>query len=99
MPSSWYSTKGRIGIYRGISLIAHAGKMLLKIVARRLSEYYERVGILPGEQEWFPTEPFYHRCNIGDSSATGVGAEETNSAVCALYQIYQAYDSVDRTLL
>ena len=35
------------GNYRGIPLVAHAGKILLKIIARRLSEYCERVGILP----------------------------------------------------
>ena len=39
---------------RGVSLVAHAGKILLKIVAHRLSEYSERVEILP-------EEPFYHR--------------------------------------
>ena len=41
------------GNYRGISLVAHAGKILLKIIARRLSEYSERVGILPEEQSGF----------------------------------------------
>ena len=36
-----------------------------------------------GRTERFPTEPFYHRYDDGsDSSATGVGAEETNSVVC-----------------
>ena len=30
------------GNYRGLSLVAHAGKMLLKIIARRLSENCER---------------------------------------------------------
>ena len=35
--------------YRGISLVAHAGKMLLKIIAHRLSEYCERAGNLPGK--------------------------------------------------
>ena len=35
------------GHYRGISLVAHAGKIPLKIIARRLSEYCERVGVLP----------------------------------------------------
>ena len=35
------------GNYRGISLVAYAGKVLLKIIARRLSEYCERMGILP----------------------------------------------------
>ena len=32
------------GNYRGISLVAHAGKIQLKIIARRLSEYCERMG-------------------------------------------------------
>ena len=42
------------GNYRGISLVAHAGKILLKIITRRLSEYYcECVGILPEEQSAF----------------------------------------------
>ena len=41
------------GNYRGNSLVAHAGKILLKIIARRLSEYCERVGILPEKQSGF----------------------------------------------
>ena len=41
------------GSYRGISLVAHAGKILLKIIARRLSEYCEHVGILQEEQNGF----------------------------------------------
>ena len=41
------------GNHRGILLVAHAGKILLKIIARRLSEYCERVGILPEEQSGF----------------------------------------------
>ena len=39
--------------YTGISLVAHASMILLKANARRLSEYCERVGILPGEQSGF----------------------------------------------
>ena len=41
------------GNCRGISLVAHVGKILLKIIACRLSEYCERVGILPEEQSGF----------------------------------------------
>ena len=37
------------GNYRDISLVAHAGKILLKVIARRLSKYGECVGILPEE--------------------------------------------------
>ena len=40
-------------IYRGISLVAHAGKILLKVIASRVSEYFEPVGILPEEQSDF----------------------------------------------
>ena len=39
--------RAECGNYRGISLVAHAGKILLKVIARRLSEYCKRVGILP----------------------------------------------------
>ena len=41
------------GNYRSISLVAHAGKILLNIIAHRLSEYRERVGILSKEQNGF----------------------------------------------
>ena len=41
------------GNYRDISLIVHACKILLKIIARRLSDYCERVRILPEEQIGF----------------------------------------------
>ena len=43
----------KCGNYRGISLVAHAGKILLKIIACRLSECCERVGMLPEEQSGF----------------------------------------------
>ena len=36
--------------YRGSTLVAHAGKVLLKIVTSRLSNYCEVRGILPEEQ-------------------------------------------------
>ena len=50
-----HKTKDRTecGNYGGILLLAHAGKILLKIIARRLSEYCERVGILLEEQNGF----------------------------------------------
>ena len=65
------------GNYRGILLLAHAGKILLK------DPRCERVGILPEEQSGF-------RPNRCDSFVTGAGAEETNSAVGMLYRPYQS---------
>ena len=41
--------------YRGISLVANAGKIQLKIIAHRRSQYCQRVGILPEEQRGFRT--------------------------------------------
>ena len=38
------------GNYRGISLVSHAGKVLLKVVAWRLTAYCEAKGLLPEEQ-------------------------------------------------
>ena len=38
------------GNYRGISLVVHAGKVLLKIIAGCFSDYCERERILPEEQ-------------------------------------------------
>ena len=36
--------------YRGLSLVAIAGKVLLKIVTNRLDDFCEEAGILPEEQ-------------------------------------------------
>ena len=38
------------GNYRGISLVAHAAKALLKIVAHRLSNFCEETDVFPEEQ-------------------------------------------------
>ena len=38
------------GNYRGFSLVAHAGKVLLQVIAGRLSDYCERETILLEEQ-------------------------------------------------
>ena len=42
--------KTECGNYRGISLVLHAGKVLLEVVAMRLSAYCEAKGLLPEEQ-------------------------------------------------
>ena len=36
--------------YKGLSLVAHAGKVLFEIVANRLGDLYEEAGILLEEQ-------------------------------------------------
>ena len=110
MPQQWkdamimvlHKKKGRTqcGNYRGISLVAHTGKILLKIIARRLSEYCEHVGILPEEQSGF-------RPNISTTDVMFVirrlQEELARKKVIPLYVCFidlaKAYDSVGRTLL
>ena len=67
----------------GILLVAQAGKILLKIIAHCISEYFQRADILPDEQSG--TEPLYHRYDVRDLSTTGVGVEETNSVAYMVY--------------
>ena len=43
--------------YKGISLVAYAGKILLKIISSHLSEYCKRVGIVPEELSGFRPNP------------------------------------------
>ena len=78
------------GNYRGISLVAHAGKVLLNIIARRLSGYCERVGILRQEQSGFRPN-----CSTTDvmfviRRLQELARKKTNSAVCMLYRSYQS---------
>ena len=87
------------GNYRGISLVAHAGKILLKIIARRLSEYCERVGILPEEQSGFrpnrsTTDMIFVICRVQELARK----KRIPLFVCFI-DLTKAYDSVDRTLL
>ena len=85
------------GNYRGISLVAHAGKILLKIIARHLSEYCDRVGILPEEQSGF-------RPNLSTTDTMLVIRQLQELArkkriplyVCFIH-FTKAYDSVNRS--
>ena len=87
-----HKTKDRTecGTYRGISLVAHAGNILLNTIAHRLNEYCNRVGVLPEEHNDFRLKLSTNRYDVRDSSATGAGAEETNSIVYILYRPYQS---------
>ena len=80
MPQQWkdvtiivpHISKNRTkcGSYRGISEVAHAGNISLKIISRLIIMSCKRVGILPEKPQWFPIESFYHRYDVRDSSVT-----------------------------
>ena len=87
------------GNYRGISLVAHAGKILLKIIDGRLNEYCERGEILPEEHSGFrpngsATDMMFVICRLQELARK----KRIPLDVCFI-DLIKAYDSVDRTLL
>ena len=87
------------GNYRGISLVAHTGKILLKITARRLSEYCERVGTLQEEQSGFrPNRSTTDMMFVIRRLQELAWKKRIPLYVC-LIDLTEVYDSVDRTLL
>ena len=91
--------RAECGNYRGILLVAHAGKILLKIIARRLSVYCERVGILPEEQSGFrPNRSTTHMMFVIRRLQELARKKRILLYVCFI-DLTKAYGSVGRTLL
>ena len=109
MPQQWKSAiimvlhkkkdQTEYGNYRRISLVAHAGKILLKIIARRLSEYCERVGILPEEQSGFRPNRSTTDMMFVIRRLQELARKKQISLYVCFIDITKAYDSVDRTPL
>ena len=86
------------GNYRGISLVAHAGKVLLKIVATRLGGFCEAEGLLPeGSAGSARTAQPWMMSTVRRLQELGRKARVPLS-LCFI-DLQKAYDSVDRTLL
>ena len=87
------------GNYRGISLIAYAHKILLKIIARRLSEYCQREGILPEEKNGFrPNRSTTDRLFAIHPLQELARKKRITLYICFI-DLTKAYDSVDRAFL
>ena len=85
--------------YRGISLVAHSGKVLLKMVASRLSNYCESEGILPEEQCGFrPARSTVDMLFVVRRLQELGRARKIPLYMCFI-DLQKAYDSVDRELL
>ena len=107
MPQQWkdviimvlHKKKDRIecGNYRGISLVAHAGQILLKIIARRLSEYCECVGILPEKQKGFQPNQSSTDMMFVIRRLQELARKKLIPPYVCFIGLTKAYDSVDRT--
>ena len=87
------------GNYRGISLVAHAGKVLLKVIAGRLSDYRGRENILPEQQCGFrPQRSTVDMMFVVRRLQALARSKDTSLRLCSI-DLTKAYDSVDRTLL
>ena len=103
VPTMFYKKKDRTECgnyyFRGVSLVAHADKVHLKIVVTRLSAYCEARNMLPEEQCGFHP----HRSTTDTMSAVRRLQELGRKARVPLFlcfiDLQKAYDSVDRTLL
>ena len=87
------------GNYRGISLVSYAGKILLKVVARRLSAYCEAKRLLPEEQWGFRPDRSTTDIMFVGRRLQEVGRKAGVSLHMCFVDLQKAYDTVDRTLL
>ena len=87
------------GNYRGILLVAHAGKILLKIITRRLGEYCERVGILSEEQSGFRPNRSTTDMMFITRRLQELARKKQIPLHVSFIDLTKAHDSVDRTLL
>ena len=85
--------------YRGLSLVAHAGKVLLKIVANRLGDFCEEAGILPEEQCGFRPHRSTNDMMFVLRRLQELGRTSNTSLEICFIDLAKAYDSVARVLL
>ena len=91
--------KTQCGNYRGISLVSHAGKALLKVAARRLGAYCEAKGLLPEKQCEFRLDCSTTNMMFVVRRLQEIGRKAGVSLFMCFIDLQKAYDTVDRTLL
>ena len=79
--------------------MSHAGKVLLKVVARRLSAYCEAKGLLPEEQCGFRPDRSTTDMMFVVRRLQKIGRKTRVSLHMCFIDLQKAYDTVDRTLL
>ena len=79
--------------------MSHAGKVLLKVVARRLSAHCEAKGMLPEEQCGFRPDPLTTDMMFVVRRLQEIGRKAGVSLHMCFLDLQKAYDTVDRTRL
>ena len=79
--------------------MSHAGKALLKVVARRLGAYCEAKGLLPEEQCGFRPDRSTTDMMFVVRKLHEVGHKSGVYLFMCFIDLQKAYDTVDRTLL
>ena len=85
--------------YRGLSLVAHAGKVLLKIVANRLGDFCEEAGILSEEQCGFRPQRSTTDMMFVVRRLQELGRTSNTSLEICFIDLAKAYDLVDLVVL
>ena len=85
--------------YRGISLVAHADKVLLKFVATRLSAYCEARNLLPEEQCGFRPHTSTTDIMLAVRRLQELGRKVCVPLFLCFIDLQKAYDLVNHTLL
>ena len=85
--------------FRGLSLVAHAGKVLPKVVANRLGDFCEEAGILPKEQCGFRPQCSTTDMMLVEHRLQKLERTSNTSLEICVVDLAKAYDSVDRVLL
>ena len=93
------SDRSNYNNYRGISLLSYVGKVLLKIVANRLSDYCEAHVILPDEQCGFRPERSTVDMLFVVRRLQELARRRRIPPYMCFVNLEKAYDSVDRELL
>ena len=91
--------KTECGNYHSISLVSHAGKVLFRVVARRLSAYCEAKGLLPEEQCGFRPDRSTTDMMFVVRRLQEVGRKAGVSLHMCFVDLRKDYDTVDCTLL
>ena len=87
------------GNFRGMSLVAHAGKVIVEVIAGCLSAYCERENILPEEQCGFRTQRSTVDMIFVVRRLQELARKKDTPLYMCFIDLIKAYDPVDRSLL